>query len=301
MTSSVGDLSFNVCHQPAGVAEAGDPQGVAPELSDASDGESVMSAQEAARHRTHRLYRKYVSLLPGSEATGFRRENAHLQRVIQSADNLAPARYAFQKMGVEELNRIVYQEQNPQALVDTLAADILTGAWSCCRRISADAPGCKRGSHSDTSLICVRCGVLYDVRKAREAAGICTYHPGALFRSKAGGVWWQCCGAVGFKNSALHSGAADRNGPQELRWGCRTDARHRPLRLFDLGTDGRKYAHCTVGEARLSERHGGETDHSHLASDLEWAGAGPEARCVRVVGVTAIGQPLLPTVLGLQV
>jgi hypothetical protein len=259
-----------------------------------------MSDQGARRRTKAAALRAFVSLLPGSEPGAPSRESAHLGRLLRSADSLYPVRSAFERLGIDELNRLVYEEPDPAALLAAIEADVVAGAWSCCRRVDPAAPGCRRGPHTDAVLLCVRCGALH-AREARPSPGACSYHAGALMRSKAGGVWWQCCGAVGFKNSALHSGAADRNGPQELRWGCRTDARHRPLRLFDLGTDGRKYAHCTVGEARLSERHGGETDHSHLASDLEWAGAGPEARCVRVVGVTAIGQPLLPTVLGLQV
>lgn len=96
--------------------------------------------------------------------------------------------------------------------------------------------------HTCDKFICMFCGALCGTGER----GSCLYHPGTLQRSKAGGVWWSCCGAVGFQNSILHSSGGDINAPSsEWRWGCKKSPMHRPLQLFDYNTDPRKYINCT--------------------------------------------------------
>eukprot|EP00961_Rhodomonas_salina_P046820 628144-Rhodomonas_salina.2 len=213
-------LSFEVSHEV--------PESVA---------ESVVSQQERQRHETAKQLQQYTALLPGSEETADPREKAHLKRMLVSADGLAPVRYSFQKLGIDEVNRIVYEEEDPSRLIHTLSADIYTGIWSCCRKANVQAPGCRTGPHSDNLYLCVRCGAIFDPISRKQGPHECYYHPGALNRSKAGGVWWSCCGAIGFNNSLLHSEKGDIHGAQEWRWGCKKDTNHRPLSVMDANVD----------------------------------------------------------------
>ena len=54
-----------------------------------------MSEREADRARAAARARRYRELMPGHEPAGLSRENAHLRRVLQSADDLFPVRHAY--------------------------------------------------------------------------------------------------------------------------------------------------------------------------------------------------------------
>lgn len=128
----------------------------------------------------------------------------------------------------------------------------------------------------------------------------CFYHPGALNRSKAGGVWWTCCGAIGFKNSLLHSSGGDLGGAQDFRWGCKKDQAHVPLVTFDKGADPKKYVHCTYGEIGKVEAQGPNQEPPLFHEDTEWVGTGETITCLRIAAMTCVAQPLLPVILGFQ-
>jgi hypothetical protein len=262
---------------------------------------SVVSKQERERQEQWKQLQKYVSLLPGSEKQGDPRERAHLKRILTSADGLAPVRYAFQRLGIDEVNRMVYEEEDASKLIHTLSADIYTGLWSCCRNADVSAPGCRTAPHSDNLFLCVRCGAIFDPASKLSGPTECFYHPGALNRSKAGGVWWSCCGAVGFKNSLFHSAKGDIHGAQEWRWGCKKDTRHRPLSLMDANVDPRKFAHCTLGPVKYGIRVGiDDPSEIRLYTDQDWVENDQEVTCLRITGITVIAQPLLPVILGIQ-
>ena len=62
------------------------------------------------------------------------------------------------------------------------------------------------------------------------------YHPGTLARSKAGGVWWTCCGAVGLDQTLLDSrppAAGPGAGARSWKWGCKRSKDHVALQMFD--------------------------------------------------------------------
>ena len=262
---------------------------------------SVVSKQEKERKVRMKDQEKYVSMLPGSEDAADLREKAHLKRMLTSADGLAPVRYSFQKLGIDEVNRIVYEEEDATKLINTLSADIHTGLWSCCRKANVQAPGCNRGPHSENRFLCVRCGIIFDAKSRQGGKQECFYHPGALNRSKAGGVWWSCCGAIGFKNSLLHSGKGDIHGAQEWKWGCKKETAHKPLSVMDAEVDPRKFAHCATGRVRWGTRVGmEEPGDMKLLTDQDWVDDDQDVTCMRITAVTAIAQPLLPVILGIQ-
>ena len=128
----------------------------------------------------------------------------------------------------------------------------------------------------------------------------CFYHPGAINRSKAGGVWWTCCGAVGFKNSLLHSSGGDLHGAQEFRWGCKKDQAHVPLVTFEKDTNPKKYLQCTYGPIVKVEAQGPNQEPPHFHEDAEWVGTGEKITCLRIVSMTCVAQPLVPIILGFQ-
>ena len=128
----------------------------------------------------------------------------------------------------------------------------------------------------------------------------CSYHPGAINRSKAGGVWWTCCGAVGFKNSLLHSVGGDLNGPQEWKWGCKRDREHVPLSTFDESTNPAKYEHCTIGSLTKHVVEGPQPEAAHSYDDSDWVGSAESVTCNRISAITCVAQPLMPVILGIQ-
>ena len=66
-----------------------------PDAADEWDTDSAMSEREADRARAAARARRYRELMPGHEPAGLSRENAHLRRVLQSADDLFPVRHAY--------------------------------------------------------------------------------------------------------------------------------------------------------------------------------------------------------------
>ena len=138
---------------------------------DASDAGSIFSEEEGRRRERAFRDAQYTALLPGYEedGVGVEREKAHLRRVLTSADGLYPVRNSFKLLGIDNLNGFVYHDDNPAKLMATIAADIYTGLWSCCRKVDPRASGCGTGTHSSSKFLCTRCGVLYDssTRKVR--------------------------------------------------------------------------------------------------------------------------------------
>jgi hypothetical protein len=139
---------------------------------DASDAGSIFSQEEGRRRERAFRDAQYTALLPGYEedGAGVEREKAHLRRVLTSADGLYPVRNSFKLLGIDKLNDFVYHDDDPAKLMATIAADIYTGLWSCCRKVDPRASGCGAGTHSSTKFLCTRCGVLFDTstRKVGE-------------------------------------------------------------------------------------------------------------------------------------
>jgi len=296
--SSAGDIS-RVQSNLTGMGDSEEDEDLeVAEDEDEDDRMSQMSEEEMLRTLKGRQLKAYIDKLPGNEKVGPQRERQHLQRIIQSADQLAPVRHSLQQLGIDELNRIVFQEQDPTKLLKSVRADIHTGLWSCCRRSHAHAPGCSTGAHTEERFICKFCGVICGLREPSKSE--CLYHPGTLQRSKAGGVWWSCCGAVGFQNSILHSAGGDINAPAEYRWGCKKSASHQPLELFDHRTDTRKYAQCTSGPVRSSKLVGVEAPMVDKMSDEVYMENTASVQCLRIASITVFGQPLMDVVLGIQ-
>ena len=256
---------------------------------DESDAGSIFSEEEGKRRARAQRCSWLTAQLPGYEDAGNLREKAHLQRMVTSADRLFPVRNSLKTLGIEKLNAIVYRRPDPSGLMSTLSADIYTGLWSCCRKTNASAPGCVLGTHSDTTFLCTRCGVTFDNSTATPAQRECFYHPGAINRSKAGGVWWTCCGAVGFKNSMLHSEGGDLHGAQDWRWGCKRDTEHVALSTFDPNTDRRKYVHCTFQAIVEHEAVGPQPEPADLYTDKAWLSPG-RTSCNRIASITCVAQ-----------
>jgi hypothetical protein len=270
------------------------------ENDDESDAGSVFSEAEGIRReRIHRMS-EYTKLLPGYEVDGIPREKSHLRRIITSADNLYPVRHSLKTLGVDTINNLVYDEKDVSKLMSKLSADIFTGMWSCCRKTNCFARGCHIGDHSKTKLLCTRCGKIYDSSKTSPKEHACYYHPGAINRSKTGGVWWTCCGAVGFQNSLLHSSGVD--GP-DFKWGCKIEPEHSPIITFDLNTKTEKYVHCTYGPITKQDCLGPQLElaaSQNFYEDTEWAGTGERVTCCRIASITCVAQPLLPIILGIH-
>eukprot|EP00960_Hanusia_phi_P038778 753595-Hanusia_phi.AAC.2 len=228
-----------------------------------------------------------------------KREEARLRRVITSADSLYPTRHSLKKLGIQDVEDVRSQQVSSEELISLIQPDIHTGIWSCCRSTKIDAPGCMVSQHATSRFLCSKCGVLYDTHDPKSAPSTCNFHPGSVFRSKAGGVWWSCCGAVGFENSLYHS-ARDLGSNASWRWGCRVEKQHSPLHLFDPSVDEKKYVHCTVGKPKYSELDGPDVECEFLYANVEWQRSDKQVECCRIVSMTVIGQPLLPCILGVQ-
>jgi len=279
------------------IAEENDVFDMADAVSDAG---SVFSEQEGRRRSRAHQEAQYKALLPGYEERGNKREKAHLRRIVTSADNLFPARHSLKMLGIESINGLVYDESDPTKLMSHLSADIHSGLWSCCRKTKTNAPGCTTGTHSTTKFLCTRCGVLFDTASRKVSQHECYYHPGAINRSKAGGVWWTCCGAVGFKNSVLHSSGGDLHGAQDFKWGCKKDKQHVPLSTFDIKTNHQKYLQCTYDAIEKQDAVGPTREAPLFFEDTQWIGTGEKVTCTRITAMTCVAQPLLPVILGIQ-
>lgn len=162
--AALGGFGVKPSKLPPAEAEAAGQPDAHTKDDDASDAGSIFSEEEGRRRE--RAYRdaQYTALLPGYEEDGavVEREKAHLRRVLTSADGLYPVRNSFKRLGINTLNYFVYNDDDPAKLMATIAADIYTGLWSCCRKTNPGASGCAGGTHSSTKSLCTRCGVLFD-------------------------------------------------------------------------------------------------------------------------------------------
>jgi hypothetical protein len=161
----------------------------------ASDAGSVFSEEEGRRRERAFLDARFTAQLPGYEedGAGIPREKAHLRRVLTSADGLYPVRNSFKNLGIDNLNYFMYYDDDPSKIMATIAADIHTGLWSCCRKTEPHAAGCTAGTHSTTKFLCTRCGVLYDTSTRKVGARgqgaaqgrLCTAADALRFRSQS--------------------------------------------------------------------------------------------------------------------
>ena len=113
-------------------------------------------------------------------------------------------------------------------------------------------------------------------------------------------MWWTCCGAVGFKNSVLHSTGGDLWGAQDFRWGCKRDKVHVPLSTFDQSTNEKKYLQSTHGVIQKEDAKGPQVDPPSFFEDLQWVGNEHEVSCTRIASISCVAQPLIPIILGIQ-
>ena len=81
---------------------------------------SEASQEEKNRSKLKQELEEYTSLLPGANGLGPAREAKHLKRMLTSADNLAPVRQSLQDMGIDEIQRVVYQDPDPNKLIKLL-------------------------------------------------------------------------------------------------------------------------------------------------------------------------------------